>query len=146
MNKPVVIAAVVVILFLLLLYINSSKAAPASSYPPVSTAPATSYVPAATPQHATICEVAGNAGQPAVSCSSGSVNVISATYGRHATDTCPYPGGTWAQQNTSCNMDVTSLASSKLNGKQSGTLLGTDVGTDPCVGTAKYFDIDYTCQ
>ena len=92
-----------------------------------------------------VCE----GGTSALSCSSGLViTIISATYGRDSNATCTDAHGPPQWANINCGLNVTSIYSSSCDGLASCNVLAS-IGTfsvDPCSGTYKYTQVDYSCN
>ncbi|XP_032422486.1 L-rhamnose-binding lectin CSL3-like [Xiphophorus hellerii] len=93
--------------------------------------------------HVVACE--GSVAQ--LKCENGEViSVTSATYGRRDQQTCT--AGRPANQitNVQCSRSSDSVGQS-CNGKQSCSITAANsVFGDPCVGTYKYLEVEYTCQ
>ncbi|KXZ46267.1 hypothetical protein GPECTOR_45g137 [Gonium pectorale] len=92
-----------------------------------------------------LCE---GAAQPSrLQCPSGNViAAVSPFYGRSDTTTCPYPGGPGAVQNTRCaSAEFAAQVRTACLG-QSACSVNYYAVPDPCDGTYKYAQINYTCS
>ena len=76
------------------------------------------------------------------------ITVISAVYGRDATDVCNDRFGPAEWSNTNCALDVESFYADKCNGKKSCKLTAgiETFKSDPCIGTYKYTRVSYYCE
>ncbi|XP_042071625.1 uncharacterized protein LOC102305687 [Haplochromis burtoni] len=82
-------------------------------------------------------------------CEKGQVLVIhGANYGRRDKTTCSAGRPASQLQDVQCSSQTsTSVAAKSCNGKNSCTISASNsVFGDPCVGTYKYLEVDYTCQ
>ena len=77
------------------------------------------------------------------------LNIVSASYGRWDTQTCPYHDPN-AMTNTACDHDVTTIVAAECASQSTPSscdLTPTNgLFTDPCQGTYKYLKVEYTCQ
>uniref|UniRef100_A0A674NFW1 SUEL-type lectin domain-containing protein n=1 Tax=Takifugu rubripes TaxID=31033 RepID=A0A674NFW1_TAKRU len=77
----------------------------------------------------------------------GVISVQAALYGRADTDTCSEGRPVGQLTNTTCSQPGTEdLVKTRCDGKKECEINIRDVATpDPCVGTFKYLDTNYTC-
>jgi uncharacterized membrane protein len=81
----------------------------------------------------------------AITCDSGTIDVIDATYGRrHGPEVCDHP----ATSNQECHADESvSIVSDACQGETSCEVQATNgVFGDPCGGTFKYLTVNYKCS
>ena len=80
-----------------------------------------------------------------LACEEGTVHMQYANFGRTVryNDMCPYPRG--SSEITTCYLDITDWFSSCHRRKHCKSPEIT-LTTDPCGGTAKYFEVQYTCE
>ncbi|XP_035015345.2 L-rhamnose-binding lectin SML [Hippoglossus stenolepis] len=82
-----------------------------------------------------------------LSCDSGVISVQNAVYGRTDRQTCSEGRPQQELLNTACSLQGTfDLLRTRCDGKRVCELNTNDVRTsDPCLGTFKYLDTNYTC-
>ncbi|XP_047460846.1 L-rhamnose-binding lectin SML-like [Mugil cephalus] len=81
-----------------------------------------------------------------LSCDTGVISVESAFYGRADTETCA--GGKTAEEvaNTACSLDAAEeMVKARCDGKKVCETCASVFGADPCSGTFKYVETNYTC-
>ncbi|XP_077058228.1 L-rhamnose-binding lectin ELEL-1-like [Siphateles boraxobius] len=94
---------------------------------------------------AVICE--GGIGILSCEYTSGTINIIKATYGRADRVTCAFWIPYYHTANTRCRRTVTNTVSYRCHGRKSCYLPAYNtIFGDPCVGTVKYLDLSYTCR
>ncbi|XP_051805201.1 L-rhamnose-binding lectin SML-like [Acanthochromis polyacanthus] len=82
-----------------------------------------------------------------LTCDSGVISVLTAKYGRSDPQSCNEGRPAEQLRNTGCSLDGTQdLVKRRCDGKKVCELNSDDVQTsDPCVGTFKYLQTNYTC-
>ncbi|XP_029689129.1 L-rhamnose-binding lectin SML-like isoform X3 [Takifugu rubripes] len=100
---------------------------------------------AAAVERVTTCESPFNVHH--LRCEKGVISVQAALYGRADTDTCSEGRPVGQLTNTACSQPGTEdLVKTRCDGKKECEINIRDVATpDPCVGTFKYLDTNYTC-
>lgn len=159
MNKRNVIIAIIAILVIIIIIIGIYFAFFSSAF---ASAPASAPTSAPASISSPLSSGVGPAAQliTAKGCDFSKVNVgcplgqnmsmISAFYGRRNTTACPGANTTTAGPCSSAS--VGSTLSSYLNGKNNAVInvlpssLGGNLSDDPCPGTTKEFEVDYTCS
>ena len=76
-------------------------------------------------------------------CTTGTIHIISATFGRQDKDICSKDGST---SNTNCKTDASELITYNCHNRKFCIISGS-IGKygDPCRGTTKYLQIKYYC-
>ncbi|XP_067096491.1 L-rhamnose-binding lectin CSL3-like isoform X1 [Osmerus mordax] len=80
-------------------------------------------------------------------CGWGTIRVQRAVYGRRSRSVCSSGQSWFKTRNTRCARSVTSSMARRCNGRKACNVRASNrVFGDPCRGTYKYLDVNYTCS
>uniref|UniRef100_A0A8C7XR71 SUEL-type lectin domain-containing protein n=1 Tax=Oryzias sinensis TaxID=183150 RepID=A0A8C7XR71_9TELE len=101
-----------------------------------------------------MCHFSGKHAKTKVTCENGNIHTIecnvirvdSALYGRADRSTCSQGRPFWQLFNTGCSRNVTTFSFHRCELQQKCDVQMSDVrNPDPCLGTFKYLQTDFTC-
>ncbi|XP_057175709.1 L-rhamnose-binding lectin CSL2-like [Triplophysa rosa] len=116
---------------------------PPTPPPPTTPPPTTPPPPTSAPTNLVTCQ----SGTAHLSCDQGTINVLSANYGRTDSTTCSAGRPAGQLSNVQCTQSTSlSVLTTRCNGKRDCSIsVNNAVFGDPCVGTYKYLIVSYTC-